>query len=88
LPCVALVAFACSRLLAQAAAQPFDSSLILSQSKDERLAQERPDWTTLETEAMQHYQAVLQLDTRNPQPACFGSESNRAPSMVCESRPM
>ena len=33
------------------------------------LAQSRsaePDWTTLQAETMQHYQAVLRIDTRNP----------------------
>jgi acetylornithine deacetylase/succinyl-diaminopimelate desuccinylase-like protein len=52
--------------LTTAVAQPFDSPLILSQSKDERLAQGRPDWTALEPEIMQQFQAVLRLDTRNP----------------------
>src|SRR6185295_10002569 len=52
--------------LAQA---PFDASLILSQSKDEPAAQGRPaqpDWTKLQDETMQHYQALLRIDTRNP----------------------
>ena len=52
--------------LAQA---PFDAPLILSLSKDERLAQDRPaqpDWAKLQDETMQHYQALLRIDTRNP----------------------
>ena len=85
---ILLASIASAALLARALAQSFDSSLILSQSKDERLAQDRPDWKALEAETMQHYQAVLRLDTRNPRPACFRSESNRAPSMVCKGRPM
>src|SRR5947209_12176561 len=63
---ILLASIASAALLARALAQPFDSSLILSQSKDERLAQDRPDWKALEAETMQHYQAVLRLDTRNP----------------------
>jgi acetylornithine deacetylase/succinyl-diaminopimelate desuccinylase-like protein len=63
---ILLASIASAALLARAPAQPFDSSLILSQSKDERLAQDRPDWKALEGEIMQHYQAVLRLDTRNP----------------------
>ncbi len=63
---ILLASIASAALLARALAQSFDSSLILSQSKDERLAQDRPDWKALEAETMQHYQAVLRLDTRNP----------------------
>src|SRR4051794_41799338 len=29
-------------------------------------ASKEPDWKALEAETMQHYQAVLRLDTRNP----------------------
>ena len=52
--------------LAQAPQQPFDSPLILSLSKDEPLAQDRPDWTKLEDETMRHYQALLRFDTSDP----------------------
>src|SRR5947207_573764 len=63
---ILLASIASAALIAQAPAQPFDSSLLLSQSKDERPAQDRPDWKALEAETMQHYQAVLRFDTRNP----------------------
>jgi acetylornithine deacetylase/succinyl-diaminopimelate desuccinylase-like protein len=63
---VLLTSFISLTILAQAPAPPFDSSLILSLSKDERLAQDRPDWAKLQDETMQHYQALLRIDTRNP----------------------
>jgi acetylornithine deacetylase/succinyl-diaminopimelate desuccinylase-like protein len=47
---------------------PFDAPLILSQS-NEPAAQSRPatpDWAKLQDETMQHFQALLRIDTRNP----------------------
>jgi acetylornithine deacetylase/succinyl-diaminopimelate desuccinylase-like protein len=46
--------------------QPFGSSRILSTAQDARAAQGGPDWTKLQDETMQHYQALLRIDTRNP----------------------
>jgi len=68
--CWALAAVLGAIAIAPAIAQtPFDAPLILSQSKDEPAAQGRPappDWTNLEDEIMQHFQALLRLDTSNP----------------------
>jgi acetylornithine deacetylase/succinyl-diaminopimelate desuccinylase-like protein len=49
-----LLVFPASIALLAQTAQPFDA------------AQGGPDWKALEAETMQHYQAVLRLDTRNP----------------------
>src|SRR4051812_47825891 len=66
---LAIIFVATTSVAVLAAQAPFDSSLVLSRSNDERLAQggpKEPDWKALEAETMQHYQAVLRLDTRNP----------------------
>ncbi len=49
-----LLVFPASIALLAQTTQPFDA------------AQGGPDWKALESETMQHYQAVLRLDTRNP----------------------
>src|SRR3954463_5907816 len=66
---LAIIFVATTSVAVLAAQAPFHSSLVLSRSTGERLAQggpKEPDWKALEAETMQHYQAVLRLETRNP----------------------
>jgi len=51
------IIFVATTSVAVLAQAPFDSSLVLSRAKDERLAQggpKEPDWKALEDETMRH----------------------------------